>query len=349
MNEYRRPHSIFFPILLVTLGIFFLMANLGTIQNSAWGILETYWPLIFIIGALDGLYQRHGWVGPLVGIGLGTVLLLGNLHYLQWDSLDLLLRLWPVLLVAWGLDIAFGNDNLVWNTLVRVGLGLLLVVGIIWLSVASPFGGAVKSVAFDQALDGAQQSSLSFTIAAGELKLSGGAEDAMLVNGTIGLPKDMTLSPDYHAPVDGSSKLSLEGVGVVVVSFGNSVPWNLKVNSIIPITLATHVGVGNQALDLSSTKVTEFDTQMAVGHTVVTLPKSANVTGNAQVAVGELILRVPKGSRVILHANTGATSIQLPQGYTNSGGLILSNNSSDYVIELTVEVPVGNLVVQETK
>jgi len=126
MNEYRRPHSIFFPILLVTLGIFLLMANLGTIQNSAWGILETYWPLIFIIGALDGLYQRHGWVGPLVGIGLGTVLLLGNLHYLQWDSLDLLLRLWPVLLVAWGLDIAFGNDNLVWNTLVRVGLGLLL-------------------------------------------------------------------------------------------------------------------------------------------------------------------------------------------------------------------------------
>jgi Domain of unknown function (DUF5668) len=349
MNEYRRPHSIFFPILLVTLGIFFLMANLGTIQNSAWGILETYWPLIFIIGALDGLYQRHGWVGPLVGIGLGTVLLLGNLHYLRWGSLDLLLRLWPVLLVAWGLDIAFGHDNSVWSTLVRVGLGLLLVVGIIWLSVASPFGGAVKSVAFDQALDGARQSSLNFTIAAGELTLSGGAEDATLVNGTIGLPRDMTLSPDYHAPVDGSSQLSLEGVGVVVVPFGNSVPWNLKVNSVIPITLATHVGVGNQVLDLSSTKVTEFDTQMAVGQTVVTLPKSASVTGNVQVAVGELILRVPEGSRVILHANTGATSIQLPQGYTNSNGLILSDNSNDYVIELTVDVPVGSLVVQEIK
>jgi len=54
--------------------------------------------------------QRHGWVAHWSGIGLGTVLLLGNLHYLQWDSLDLLLRLWPVL--RWlGLDIAFGKDN----------------------------------------------------------------------------------------------------------------------------------------------------------------------------------------------------------------------------------------------
>ena len=74
MNEMRRPHSLFFPLLLVTAGVFFLLANLGIIQNTIWGIMAIYWPLIFVIGGLDGLYQHENWVGPLVGIGLGTVL-----------------------------------------------------------------------------------------------------------------------------------------------------------------------------------------------------------------------------------------------------------------------------------
>jgi hypothetical protein len=219
-HETRRPHSIFFPIMLVVLGVFFLLANMGTIQNTPWGILATYWPLIFIIGALDSLYRHEGWVGPLVGLGLGTVLLLGNLHYFQWGSLELLLRLWPILLVAWGLDIAFGRDHSATSTVIRVGLGFLLVAGIVWLSFNSPFGGGVKTQAFDQSLDGATRSSLNFSMAAGTLDLSGGAEDTVLVSGTLGLPKDMNLSPDYQSPVDGSSSLSLEGAGVVIIPFG---------------------------------------------------------------------------------------------------------------------------------
>ena len=347
MDDSRRPHGIFFPILLVTLGIFFLLANLGIIQNTAGGILATYWPLIFVIGGLDGLYRRDGWVGPLVGIGLGTILLLGNLHYLQWGSLELLLRLWPILLVAWGLDIAFGRNHTLWSTLVRVGLGLLLIVGIIWVAIASPFGGAVKTVSFNQVLDKAQQSSLNFSMAAGELTLSGGAESSVLVSGTIGLPKESSLAPDYQAPVDGVSHYSLEGAGVVLVPMGTSIPWNLKVTSVIPVELTSRMGAGNMVVDLSGIKVSQFDSEMGVGRTMLTLPKTGIPDGKAQVAVGELVIRVPKGTHVAIHSSLGAATKLLPAGYTDTNGLIESNPGADDAVEVDASVAVGSLVVQE--
>jgi hypothetical protein len=347
-DEYRRrPDSIFFPILLVVLGVFFLLANLGTIQNTPWGILSTYWPLIFIIGALDALYRRDGWVGPLVGIGLGTVLLLGNLHYFQWGSLELLLRLWPILLVAWGLDIAFGHDHSATGTVVRVGLGLLLVAGIVWMTLNSPFGAGVKKKSISQSLDGATESTLNFSMAAGTLNVSGGAEDALLMNGTIGLPKEMTLSPDYQAPVDGSSSLSLEGAGVVLLPFGEPAPWDMQVNSTIPLSMDTHMGLGNQNVDLSNTQAKEILSQTAVGQTTLTLPEKGSATGTVQVAVGELVIRVPKGRHVIFHTSDGAVTNLLPTGYTNTNGVIESAAREGDTVELNIEVALGSLVIQE--
>jgi hypothetical protein len=347
MEEKRKLHSLFFPLLLVTAGVFFLLANLGYIQDTTWGIVATYWPLIFILGGLDGLYKHDGWVGPLVFIGLGTVLLLGNLHYLVSGSLELLLRLWPILLVAWGLDIAFGHEKSVWSTLVRVGLGVLLVAGILWLSINSAFGNGLKTEAYYQSLDGARQSDLTFSVAAGEMTITGNAGNDTLVKGTVGLPKQMTLTPNYQRPTNGESSLTLEGAGVVVIPFGSSAPWNLKINSVIPLNVNSRMGVGNMAVDLSDVRVKESTTEMAVGRTVITLPKTGSSDGKVQMAVGELVIRVPKGTHVILHTQLGAVSKQLPNGYTFSNNKIESKAHGDDVVELNVDIGVGSLVVQE--
>ena len=47
---------------------------------------------------------RHGGlVGPAILIGLGVVFLLNNLGMLDWGIWNILLRLWPLLLIAIGL------------------------------------------------------------------------------------------------------------------------------------------------------------------------------------------------------------------------------------------------------
>lgn len=349
MERTRKPHSIFFPLLLVAAGVLFLLANTGTIHDTPWGIVATYWPLLFIVGGLDGLYKRDGWVGPLVGIGLGTVFLLGNLHYFQLSGLELLLRYWPVLLIAWGLDIAFSRSHALWNAVLRIALGILLVLGILWLSFAAPFSGSLKSQTIDQPLDGALQSNLLFTLNTGDLTLTGGAISPTLVSGTINIPRNQILQPLYSAPVDGESSFTLEDNTQAVVPFASLAPWELKLSSSIPLNLDTRMGAGSMIVDASDLKVSHFSSQIGVGRMMVYLPLTGNINGRIQLAVGELVIQVPKNAHVTFRTNTGLTAVQLPKGYTNNNGVITSAAIGDTNSEILVDVAVGSLVIQEVQ
>jgi len=347
MNEYNKPRSLFFPLLLVVLGVFLLLTNLGTIEGSTWSIVSTYWPLIFVVGGLDGLYRRDGWVGSLVFIGLGTFLLLGNLHYLQWGGLDLLLRLWPVLLVGWGLDVAFGHNSSTWSTILRVGLGILLIGGIAWLAMMAPFTTPARIVNFSQSLDGATSSEVNISLAAGELHLTGAAADTVLAEGNVYLPNSMTMNPSYTKPVEGRSKLDVQGAGIVVLPMRvTSYPWNLKINSTIPIDLTTKEAMGLLVTDASDINLERLTVQQAMGKTLVTLPENVSFEGSINNAIGEIVIRVPKGTALTLHTDTGIVSVDMPNSYTRTQGQITSP-SGDYRVDLNVNIAIGSLVIEE--
>jgi hypothetical protein len=346
-NKSYKPRSLFFPLLLVVVGVFLLLVNLDFVEGSVWSILATYWPLIFVIGGLDGLYRRDGWVGPLVSLGLGVILMLGNLGYIQWKGFDLLLRLWPILLVAWGLDVAFSHRSTLWSTLLRVGLGLLLVVGIIWLAVVSPFGTGNKVETFSQDIQGETSSSLEFTNGAGEFFLDGTAAQYKLVDGTAGIPQNLTLLPSYTNSQDGTSTYSLESNGVTIYPFDTThLKWDFSINPSIAVDLKTRMGVGNMVLDLSGTKAENVDAGMGVGQVVITFPAQQDVTGSIKNAIGETVLRVPQDTRVIVHYSGGLTSVDLPQGFSRSGDEISSDFSAEYTIEIDVDQAIGSLDIE---
>jgi hypothetical protein len=346
MNEDKKPRSLFFPLLLVVLGVFLLLTNLGTIEGSTWSIVSTYWPLIFVVGGLDGLYRRDGWVGSLVFIGLGTILLLGNLHYLQWGGLDLLLRLWPVLLVGWGLDVAFGHNSSTWSTILRVGLGLLLIGGIVWLAMVGPISSPARVINFSQSLDGATSSEVNISLAAGELHLTGAAADTVLAEGKVYLPNSMNMNPVYSKPVEGRSRLDVQGAGIVVLPMQiTSTPWNLKINSTIPVDLTTKEAMGLLVADASDIKLERLTVQQAMGKTVVTLPENVSFEGSIDNAIGEIVIRVPKGTDLTLHTDTGIVSVDIPSSYSRTQGQITSP-SGDYKVDLKVNIAIGSLVIE---
>lgn len=346
-KEFRKPRSLFFPLLLVIVGVFLLLINLCYINTTSWELLRTYWPLIFIAGGLDGLYRRDGWAGPLVGIGLGTVLILGNLGYLAWGGWNLLWRLWPVLIIAWGLDVAFAHQRTFWSTIIRVALGLLLVGGILWLSMVSPFNTGMKTEAVSQKLASATPSNISLQQPVGEMLLTGNAAEDKLITGTVYLPGSMTLLTNYSHPSEAADFFSLKPSAMVVYSTSsNQSPWAFKINSTHTIFLDTEMGVGSMVLDLSDTQVQEVDSQMAVGQTVITFPAKVNVTGKVEGAVGETILRFPKGAQVTIQYSGGLTSVRLDNGFSRSGDEITSDFSGDYTIKLNVDQAVGSLVIE---
>lgn len=341
-----KPRSLFFPLLLISIGVVLFLVNVGTIQGTAWSVLETYWPAILIIAGLDGFYKRDGWIGPLVLVGFGAVLLAGNLGYLGQSAWQLLLRLWPIFLVGIGLDIAFGKGHSTWSVLGRAAIGLLLVAGIFWLAVFSPSGTSYNPITVNQSLDGATSSTMRLSMAAGQFDLQGGAAKTTLINGSASVPKDQSSNPVYTTPVSGKSTFHLDTTGIAVPFESRQAVWDLQVNPAVLLDLTTRMGAGEMNLDLRNTHVTNIDSKLAVGQMNVDLPAKISINGKLDTAVGEIVLGIPTCAAVTVHVNRGISELSLPAGYTNTNGTVrypAPSGCAANQINLDLNLAIGSL------
>jgi len=161
MSHNDRKSGLLFPFILIAVGIAFLFQNLGLIGGSVWDTLVQMWPLLLILVGLNDLIRTRSIVGPTLMIGLGAIFMANNLNMLRWDSWMAILRLWPVLIIAIGLEIFIGRRN-VWLSAVGVGAALALLVAGLWLSGGVlgvegivPTGEILVSEEIEQPLDGA--------------------------------------------------------------------------------------------------------------------------------------------------------------------------------------------------
>ncbi len=69
MENPRRAHSLFWPILLVGIGITWLLVNLGIIPAFNPVQLLKLWPIILIVLGIDLILgRRYPWAGTLIGL-----------------------------------------------------------------------------------------------------------------------------------------------------------------------------------------------------------------------------------------------------------------------------------------
>ncbi|MBI5035222.1 MAG: hypothetical protein HZB51_32245 [Chloroflexi bacterium] len=78
--ERRRP-SIIGPLILITIGVLFLLANMGALPLSFWEIAARYWPLIFILIGLEIIIGRSSIIGGLIVVVLWLAIVGGVLWY----------------------------------------------------------------------------------------------------------------------------------------------------------------------------------------------------------------------------------------------------------------------------
>jgi hypothetical protein len=76
--ERRRP-SLIGPLILITIGILFLLANLGYLPLSFWEIAYQFWPLILILIGLEIIIGRRSIISGLVILVLWFALIAGVL------------------------------------------------------------------------------------------------------------------------------------------------------------------------------------------------------------------------------------------------------------------------------
>jgi predicted membrane protein len=93
------PRGLFFPLLILFIGVIYLFDQMGTI--SATSVFHYFWPAIFIFLGLEGILFNRG-PGRFWGAFLtlaGGLLVLHNLGIVHgsWRTV------WPLLIIFWGL------------------------------------------------------------------------------------------------------------------------------------------------------------------------------------------------------------------------------------------------------
>lgn len=319
-----RHRSVFFPVLLILAGVFFLLSNLNMIPGNAGFLFVRFWPVLFMIGALDDLINQK-WVGAVMNFGLGSILLLANFGYFSLSAWQLIIRLWPVFIIAIGLDVIFRGQSVV-GSLIGVTISVLVLGGLVWFAMRSPLVGESASQKINFALQGANQADVYLNPAVGDIRIDPEKLNDNLIAGTATLAKEENLKQKYNV-VNGTGDLSISSSGTVVffsTTAGNGFPWTLTLNDEIPMKLTVDQGVGRQMIDLDGLNLSTFDISLGVGSATITLPTEEKFDSSVECAIGEITINVPAGLSVKIKLDTAISSQDYPDNFVKEGDWLYS-------------------------
>ena len=302
---------------------------------------------------MESHHDRGGLVGPILLIGLGLVFLLTNLGMLSTSIWGVLLRIWPVILIAIGVDLLIGRRSL-WGRLLALVLILAVLAGGLWIGgvrIGSiQRGQRVEGQAVTQPLGGATRGMGRVDPAIGVVEagaLEAGSKN--LVEGTIALPRgaDLTKAASVSG---GTASLTLRMNGSWFgpsINDDDSMRWTLNLNRDVPLDLHFNIIAGQGLLDFSQLKIESLDVESVFGQAKVTLPAGsyrAHVSG----VFGQTIVTLPTNAGVKVKVSAVFGSSSVPSGYTRAGDWYYSPNynTATHKVELTAEEVFGQVIVR---
>jgi len=299
--------------------------------------------------------HRRSLIGPVILIGLGIVFLLNNLGVLSWSVWEVIFRLWPVLLVAAGLDLLLGRRS-IWGSLLALVLTVAIVAGVLWLFGSGIIRGreaAAEEVA--QALGGATQARVIIAPAVGSLRVESLAESDNLIAGVIHPVSGENVNRDFTVEGE-TATFTLQSAG----SFGPFTPffgswggepgWDLGLNGEVPLELEVSMGVGESDLDLEELQVSDLTVSMGVGQTTVVLPAVGRFQAKIDGAIGQTVVVIPRGMEARVQVDTGLAGSRLPAGYRQQDDVYTSPGyaSAEDRVDLEVSQAIGNVSIRQS-
>jgi len=355
MNEDRQPRryrgSLFFPIILIGLGIIFLLSNIGVLRGDIWSTIINLWPVLLIAIGLDGIWRRQGLVGATVLIVLGIVFLLSNLGYLELNVWTTIFRLWPIILIAIGFDVLIGRRSTI-ASLIGLVVILGILAGALWLSGIGVAGGrSVSGMEIQQVLGDVARANLQISPAAGELTVDALSGSADLIAGRVPDLGGQTIREVYSVSgATASYRLTTNGVNVVSWPGGNDDwRWDLGLTDQIPLDLRVEMGAGSMQLDLTGLQLDNLNVSLGVGQTTVELPAGEDYQARIEGAVGQLFVVVPLEAGVRVRADTALAALDVPAGYSQNNDVYTSPNyaTAQTQIDLNVSQAIGRIEVRQ--
>ena len=245
---------------------------------------------------------------PLLLIALGAVLLAGNLGYVPPISGRALLRLWPVLLIVIGVEVALARRR----PYLALAIQVLVVVVAVALAMAQPRGLFVAPTGPTTASvprEAATALSLRIDTGAQSYTVAGGATalvDARSEGGEITVR-------DARSKAGDTAEVRLSPADVFVLGRAAPITVDARVASDVPTTLRVHGHAGDLTIDLSDIRVREARVETGASRLELTLPRpSGDVPVRIEAGAANVAIVVPDGVEAQVTTNGGvlATTTQ---------------------------------------
>jgi hypothetical protein len=318
-------------------------------------------------------------------IGLGVIWLLFQANILSGANLAVLFRMWPIVLIGFGLELLFGRGSRSLSLLIGLGTIVLLIA----LMVVGPSLGLapnveVKTAQYSEPIEDATSAQVNLDLSVGDSTIQAVSDSNNLIDA------DLRYVGEVDFRVDGATEkfvtLTSENDNVQWFDFlgvslsgseDDELQWNIGLTPDIPLDLRVNNGVGESIINLANLQITRFDYDSGVGSSTITLadgsyafdlnggvgsatvifPEGADITADVNAGVGAITLDVPDNAAVHLETTGGIGEISVPSNFNRiSGGDDDLNrdgvwetegySSADVRISITYNGGVGELTVQ---
>jgi hypothetical protein len=281
-------------------------------------------------------------------IGLGIVFMLNTLGILTWRVWAQTWKVWPLFLVAIGLQIVVAKRNRVLTAAIWVGL---LAAALI---VSYAFGGFrptgdLVSANVSASLNGASSAAVRIESGLGILNVDGN-EASQLASGTLGYYTGWGQPVTTTGKVGDRASLKISQPDDDFLNWGASTApvWNIHLTPQVPMSLNIDGGAGESTLNLEKLMLTNLTLNAGVGNMTVIMPSNAGHTvASFEAGIGNLDLVIPAGVEARIRASSGIGNTNIDGRFVRNGGTYTSKgyNDAKNVLDVTIDAGVGNLSV----
>ena len=253
-----------------------------------------------------------------------------------WISWTQVIQLWPIILIAVGIDIMVKGES-GWNTVLGFVLTIALVGGVLWIA-TSEFGISADYTDIRHVYQAETKSSeLDLSLGFGELILSNAATEGVLIEGNI------TPSSKDEKKKESGSLIAYKLENTEPAFYPHTARWELGLADDLDLDLTAHNGAGEMFLSLEQLDLEALNINQGVGRLFVRLPGESSGEIMIKQAIGTIWVVIPDGKKVVGDAQNGLTKVDFPAGFELGNGLYSSPgaNQSNADLHIVVEQAIG--------
>jgi hypothetical protein len=247
-------------------------------------------------------------------ISVGLVFLLNNLGYVPWDVWFRILSLWPVILIAVGIELIFKRTRLSFLSIFSPLLFMAAILGPTYFQ-SIELTGIYRSIGtyqYDEDLDTSVVKVTAIVqLRAGNLKIS--SEARQLVSAKLDFWKRKPITSSEYSGFDSSATIEIrdkerEWKGWSWRAWGAK-DWDIRLTNRIPVDLRIYAKATDAELDLSEVRVTNLNLETKAGNFDIKLGDMVDrMNGSIESDASRLHLLIPQNTGLKIENHSQLTS-----------------------------------------